>query len=192
MFQFEVLHTRGSSHGASRITRLAYNQAFYVNIMKEAYQLWDEIERKSQRQLYWYTLLYMMSLCIMFVQSYLSIHPFIHESIHLYIYPCVCPFIQVSCPSSIHPFIPTVLYMVSSNRKTGILALGKATDSSIDLYHSSLDINGVPHKVLTGREAKKLYPRQLSIPDDDRCIFEPNGGILKASKALRTLQVLMQ
>ena len=69
------------------------------------------------------------------------------------------------------------------------MALGKATESSIDLYHNSLDLNGVPHKVLTGREAKKLYSCQLSIPDDDRCIFEPNGGVLKASKALRTLQV---
>ena len=112
-----------------------------------------------------------------------SIYPFIHVSVHLSKCPLHHP--------SICPFIPTILYMVSSNRKTGVLALGKANDSSIDLYHSSLDFNGVPHKVLTGREAKRLYPRQLSIPDDDQCIFEPNGGILKASKALRILQVLM-
>ena len=31
--QFDRIHIRGSSHGASRITRKAYSQRHYVNVM---------------------------------------------------------------------------------------------------------------------------------------------------------------
>lgn len=51
--QFDTLHTRGSSHGGSRITRRAYNQSIYVHMMSEAFKLWDEIEKESDTQLYW-------------------------------------------------------------------------------------------------------------------------------------------
>ncbi len=53
-FQFSSLHTRGSSHGGSRITRRAYNEPFYVHMMDEAYRMWDQIEREGKTQLYTY------------------------------------------------------------------------------------------------------------------------------------------
>ena len=43
--QFSALHTRGSSHGCSRITRKAYDQPYYVRMMQEAFKLWEEIEK---------------------------------------------------------------------------------------------------------------------------------------------------
>ena len=50
--QFDVLHTRGSSHGGSRITRKAYDQPYYVKMMEEAFRLWSEIEQQSGKKLY--------------------------------------------------------------------------------------------------------------------------------------------
>ena len=50
--QFDRIHIRGSSHGASRITRKAYSQRHYVNMMKEAYEMWSTIEEQSGTTLY--------------------------------------------------------------------------------------------------------------------------------------------
>ena len=52
LFQFDALHTRGSSHGCSRITRKAYVQPYYVEMMKEAFELWSQIEEESGTELY--------------------------------------------------------------------------------------------------------------------------------------------
>lgn len=50
--QFEPSHTRGSSHGLTRIIRLAYfEHPSYVPLLKRAFELWRELERESGRQL---------------------------------------------------------------------------------------------------------------------------------------------
>ena len=49
--QFEVGHTKGSSHGRSRIVRLAYPEVEFVELAKEAFVGWRELERESGRQL---------------------------------------------------------------------------------------------------------------------------------------------
>jgi monomeric sarcosine oxidase len=45
--QFRVGHTRGSSHGAGRIFRLAYVEPEWVRLAQEALGLWRELERES-------------------------------------------------------------------------------------------------------------------------------------------------
>ncbi|HEV3473544.1 MAG TPA: FAD-dependent oxidoreductase, partial [Actinomycetota bacterium] len=45
--QFEVGHTRGSSHGRTRIYRYSYPDERYVGMMKEALALWRELEAES-------------------------------------------------------------------------------------------------------------------------------------------------
>jgi sarcosine oxidase len=45
--QFELGHTRGSSHGRSRIFRLAYAEEEWVRLAQEALPLWRELERES-------------------------------------------------------------------------------------------------------------------------------------------------
>ena len=42
--QFEVGHTRGSSHGRSRIVRLAYPEVEFVELAKESFAGWRELE----------------------------------------------------------------------------------------------------------------------------------------------------
>jgi sarcosine oxidase len=49
--QFELGHTRGSSHGTSRIFRFSYHDPTYVGMAKEALPLWRELERESGREL---------------------------------------------------------------------------------------------------------------------------------------------
>ena len=45
--QFEVGHTHGSSHGATRIFRLAYDEPEWVRLAQEALDLWRELESES-------------------------------------------------------------------------------------------------------------------------------------------------
>jgi sarcosine oxidase len=50
--QYDIPHDMGSSHGYTRIIRLAYYEdPSYVMLLKRAYELWDEIERKSGRRI---------------------------------------------------------------------------------------------------------------------------------------------
>lgn len=49
--QFELGHTRGSSHGRSRIFRLSYPERFWIELAQRAYGLWRELERESGRTL---------------------------------------------------------------------------------------------------------------------------------------------
>lgn len=50
--QFPLPHNRGSSHGHSRITRMAYAQPFYSNMMIESFRIWEQLERETETQLY--------------------------------------------------------------------------------------------------------------------------------------------
>lgn len=45
--QFSFLHRRGSSHGDSRIIRRTYPEDFYAQMMREAYQRWDNAEHEA-------------------------------------------------------------------------------------------------------------------------------------------------
>lgn len=49
--QFAIGHAKGSSHGPSRIIRLAYDTLDYVTLAQAAYQLWGEIEAESRQTL---------------------------------------------------------------------------------------------------------------------------------------------
>ncbi|XP_061917984.1 peroxisomal sarcosine oxidase [Entelurus aequoreus] len=45
--QFTVPHTRGSSHGQTRMIRKAYEQDLYTLMMDEGYELWATLEREA-------------------------------------------------------------------------------------------------------------------------------------------------
>jgi sarcosine oxidase len=46
--QFGLVHDRGSMHGQTRIIRLAYHeQPGYVGLLRRAYELWRELERRT-------------------------------------------------------------------------------------------------------------------------------------------------
>ena len=49
--QFELGHVRGESQDHSRIIRLSYHTAGYVELAKEAFRAWSEIERDSGERL---------------------------------------------------------------------------------------------------------------------------------------------
>jgi sarcosine oxidase len=49
--QFDPEHTRGSSHGRTRIFRLAYPEPQWVELAQEALDGWRELERESGRHL---------------------------------------------------------------------------------------------------------------------------------------------
>lgn len=51
--QFDIPHSRGSSHGHSRMIRQAYfEHPDYVPLLKRAYHLWDELEQESRQRLF--------------------------------------------------------------------------------------------------------------------------------------------
>ena len=50
--RFDIPHTMGSSHGITRIIRLAYYEhPSYVPLLLRAFDLWDELERECGRHL---------------------------------------------------------------------------------------------------------------------------------------------
>ncbi|HET7684935.1 MAG TPA: N-methyl-L-tryptophan oxidase [Candidatus Limnocylindria bacterium] len=50
--QFELGHERGSSHGLTRIIRLAYHEdPSYVPLLRRSYELWHELERAAGERL---------------------------------------------------------------------------------------------------------------------------------------------
>lgn len=50
--KFDIPHDQGSSHGVNRIIRLAYYEhPSYVPLLKRAYELWHEIERRGGERL---------------------------------------------------------------------------------------------------------------------------------------------
>ena len=50
--QFEALHPQGSSHGLTRIIRLAYHEhPSYVPLLRRAYELWHDLEARTGQQL---------------------------------------------------------------------------------------------------------------------------------------------
>ncbi len=54
--QFQVPHDMGSSHGLTRIIRLAYYEdPSYVPLLRRAYELWDQLERESGQKLFYQT-----------------------------------------------------------------------------------------------------------------------------------------
>ncbi|XP_054429204.1 peroxisomal sarcosine oxidase [Pteronotus mesoamericanus] len=50
--QFFLPHSRGSSHGQSRIIRKAYAEDFYTQMMDECYQMWAQLEHETGTQLH--------------------------------------------------------------------------------------------------------------------------------------------
>jgi sarcosine oxidase len=49
--QFRIGHEHGSSHGRSRIVRLAYPEVEFVELAREAFAAWRELERESRQKL---------------------------------------------------------------------------------------------------------------------------------------------
>src|ERR1051325_5143899 len=50
--QFDIPHALGSSHGQSRMIRMAYYEhPDYVPLLRRAYELWDELEAASGQKL---------------------------------------------------------------------------------------------------------------------------------------------
>ena len=50
--QFAVGHTRGSSHGAARITRHSYADVRYARLMPEAFRAWRQLEADAGQNFY--------------------------------------------------------------------------------------------------------------------------------------------
>lgn len=54
--QFSIPHEQGSSHGMTRIIRLAYSEhPSYVNLLRRAYELWYELEGAVHEKLFYKT-----------------------------------------------------------------------------------------------------------------------------------------
>src|SRR5688572_24107866 len=50
--QFEIPHAKGSSHGYSRMIRLAYfEHPDYVPLLRRSYELWDQLQQEFGQQL---------------------------------------------------------------------------------------------------------------------------------------------
>ena len=90
---------------------------------------------------------------------------------------------------SVNVFYMHICANVVLPRRTGILVFGPPDCDYIVQTAESLQANSVPHKVFTGKDANMKYSLQLQIPDWYKCIYESDGGIIFANKALLAFQV---
>ena len=95
--------------------------------------------------------------------------------------------LEITCLCKLNMFLSLCFsFSLSSASKTGTIIFG---GSDVDHFIKSLEANNTPHQVLSGEEANLKYPHQLQLPNDYTCVFEEHGGILRASKAVATIQV---
>ena len=78
-----------------------------------------------------------------------------------------------------------------NSRRTGILVFGPDDSVSVTETAQSLASNGIPYEEFSGEEANKKYLHQLKLPANCKCVYEKDGGILFANKALAAFQVRM-
>ena len=52
LFKFDAIHTRGSSHGGSRMVANTYREKFNVDLVEEACKIWRDVEDESGKHLY--------------------------------------------------------------------------------------------------------------------------------------------
>ena len=83
----------------------------------------------------------------------------------------------------------TPYFFSATVRKTGLLVFGDANNKYVHQYIDTVQKCGVSHDVFTGSEANRRYPDQLKLPDSYNCVYEPHAGVLRANRAVITLQV---
>ncbi|XP_041349375.1 peroxisomal sarcosine oxidase-like [Gigantopelta aegis] len=83
--QFPLPHSRGSSHGQTRVTRKAYEDDFYTAMMADAYQMMFQLEKEAGVKLYRKTGCLYIGLSdsgnLKKVESSLQKHGCVHEKI---------------------------------------------------------------------------------------------------------------
>lgn len=116
--QFALGHDRGSSHGASRIFRLAYPDPYFVRLAQHAHGEWRKLEAETGEKLI---------------------------------------------------------------SRTGSLDIG---ETALDVASALAECN-VSYEVLDGREAATRWP--ISLDPDEPALFQPDGGTLRADRAIAAL-----
>ncbi|XP_043910374.1 peroxisomal sarcosine oxidase isoform X2 [Protopterus annectens] len=53
--KFILPHSRGSSHGQTRITRMGYQEDYYTRMMKDCFTLWAQLESEAKVKIYSHT-----------------------------------------------------------------------------------------------------------------------------------------
>ena len=82
------------------------------------------------------------------------------------------------------------MHVSLSSSRTGILMFGPNEKSGLlEDVVSGLVRHNIEYETFSGSEANRRYPDQLTLPSDYMCIFEKEGGILLADKALAAIQV---
>ena len=82
-----------------------------------------------------------------------------------------------------------LLHIIVPWRQTGYLEFGPSTAKELNATAAALRACGVPHQIFSGQEANRRYPNQLKLPPTHKCIYQDEGGILYAHRALMAFQV---
>ncbi len=126
--QFSPPHNRGSSHGETRITRIAVGEGpEFVPLVRRSHELWRSIESEAETQ-------------ILTITGGLVLGGGPAPSMH------------------------------------GVDGFPKRTVELAKQF-------GVPHEVLSGKEARARFP-EFNVPDGDLVYFEPGAGFVRPEAAI--------
>ena len=67
--------------------------------------------------------------------------------------------------------------------------VGEKGNKSVETYIEPMKENKVDFELSSGDNVMKKYSGKIKLPDDYKCVFEGDSGILKASKAVEVIQV---
>lgn len=67
--------------------------------------------------------------------------------------------------------------------------IGEKGNSSVTSYIEPMKENGVRYDILSGAEVTERYSKQMSFPGDYMSVYEGDSGILRAGRAVATMQV---
>ena len=90
---------------------------------------------------------------------------------------------------SVHDYCTYFIIVCVFFRKTGLIGFDYFGKEGLDSFIDAMKTINVPYELWTGEQANRMYPRQLNVNPTSKCIFEEDGGVLKASVGLRVLQV---
>ncbi|XP_056415025.1 peroxisomal sarcosine oxidase [Hyla sarda] len=165
--QFPLPHSRGSSHGQTRIIRRAYAEGFYTDMMEESYQLWAKLEKESGLKLYRKTGLVVIApsgneefqtICKNMEERHLSWEPLTQEQF------------KQKCPG----FVLKPGEVVCCEHDGGVLSADKALRAVQEQFQK---MGGV---IRDGEKVKHIKPGQVVTVTTTSGIFEAERLVITA------------
>jgi L-2-hydroxyglutarate oxidase LhgO len=156
-------HTKGSSHGGSRIIRRAYPEDHYTHAMTRAYELWHQVEKERVA-------------AVVVAGSGVDAEDTLQPSVVIHD--------DDSEQSSHHNNRPIF-------HQTGGLDLAPLGDPQLEAIVAACQRHGVSYERLSADQVNQRFP-PFCLPDTYEAIYNAEADLLEATRCVQTFQDLAE